>query len=44
MTGRDVQDHRADLSPGGNLFSFGQDLAGELYLVTGEAVYRIVPE
>lgn len=39
----DVQEHRSHLSPGGNVFSFGQDLAGELYVVTGEAVHRMVP-
>lgn len=32
-----------DLSPGGSITSFGEDAAGELYLLTSEgAVYRIV--
>jgi glucose/arabinose dehydrogenase len=39
----DAQD-RPTLSPGGLLTSFGEDLAGEVYVLTqGGSVYRIVP-
>jgi hypothetical protein len=31
------------LAPGGMITSFGQDAAGELYVVTDSAVFRIVP-
>ncbi len=33
----------ATLTPGGTISSFGEDSAGELYLCSGSAVYRIVP-
>ena len=34
----------ATLEPGGNVVSFGEDGAGELYIVTrGTGIYRIAP-
>jgi hypothetical protein len=34
-----------ELRPGGVVTSFGQDAAGEIYLLTGQgAVYKIVPQ
>ena len=40
----DVQDHSGELGDVGSLVSFGEDAAGELYVVDiGGAVHRIVP-
>ncbi len=41
-TAADPQDWPT-LQPGGGVASFGEDGRGELYLMTGSAVYRIVP-
>ena len=32
------------LSPGGGVTSFGQDAAGELYILTGSGVFKFLPE
>src|SRR5690606_34062210 len=41
---RDVRDHTADLDAAGSFVSFGEDAAGELYVVVHEGeIYRIVP-
>jgi len=41
---RDVRDHTADLDAAGSIVSFGEDAAGELYVVVHEGeIYRIVP-
>jgi len=41
-TATDLQDHSADVTPGLQLASFGEDGAGELYVVSlGGTVYRL---
>jgi glucose/arabinose dehydrogenase len=40
----DQRDWTTDLSPGTGITSFGEDADGDVYIMTGSALYRIVPK